>query len=351
MTFPRAMPVTTIRAAPVTQVRPALSQAPAPGVGGDHMDVLRAVVAQGGVLALTGAGMSTDSGIPDYRGPDGLRRVTPMTIEEFRASSRGRQRYWSRAYVGWSRFRAAQPNDAHRAVATLEHAGVLDSVITQNVDGLHQESGSRRVRELHGTLARVVCLACDAQFDRDRLQAALTRLNPGFTEQSRAAGTRRVAVRPDGDVDIAPSLVRQFRTASCEDCGSDLLKPDVVFFGESVPRPLVAECFDAVESCRALLVLGSSLAVMSGLRFVRRAATLGRPVVIVTRGPSRGDDLSTVRIDAPLGEVLPWLARTVAALGPGPSAASASASEPGQTRRRTAVTLPSTVASSPAIGS
>lgn len=278
--------------------------------GRDERAELVELVGRGGVLVLTGAGLSTDSGIPDYRGPDGRRRVTPMTIEQFRSGPQGRQRYWARAYVGWSRFRAAAPNAGHRAVADLEAAGLVDAVITQNVDGLHQESGSRAVRELHGTLTRVVCLVCGVRVDRDRLQAALSRLNPGFVEAALSpAGLG--TIRPDGDVDLPPELVEQFRVARCEDCASDELKPDVVFFGESVPRPLVAECFEAVEACRSLVVLGSSLAVMSGLRFVRRAAALGRPVAIVTRGPSRGDDLCTVRVDAPLGEVLTALAREV----------------------------------------
>lgn len=188
--------------------------------------------------------------------------------------------------------------------ARLEQAGLLEGVITQNVDGLHQSAGSRAVRELHGTLTRVVCLACGARVDRDRLQAALTRLNPGFADAAQGMGT----IRPDGDVELAPELVEQFRIARCEDCGSDMLKPDVVYFGESVPRPLVQECFEAVEEASGLVVFGSSLAVMSGLRFVRRAAALGRPVAIVTRGPSRGDDLCTVRVDAELGQVLPQLA-------------------------------------------
>lgn len=310
MTSPRATPVTTLR---TTNLPSPLPQARRTHTAGrrpsdlDGLDDLVELVGGGGVLALTGAGMSTDSGIPDYRGPDGRRRVTPMTIEEFRSGPDGRQRYWSRAYVGWSRFRAAAPNEGHRALARLEEAGLLTGVITQNVDGLHQAAGSRAVRELHGTLTRVVCLACGARVDRDRLQAALTRLNPGFAQA--AQGPQGVGtIRPDGDVDLAPDLVRQFRTARCEDCGSDELKPDVVYFGESVPRPLVAECFQAVEDCVGLLVLGSSLAVMSGLRFVRRAAALGRPVAIVTRGPSRGDNLCTLRVDAPLGQILPQLA-------------------------------------------
>ncbi len=273
---------------------------------------LAALVAQGGVLALTGAGLSTDSGIPDYRGPDGHRRIMPMTIEEFRGSSAGRARYWSRSHIGWPLIREAQPNSGHRALAQLEGAGLLDAVITQNVDGLHQKAGSRRVHELHGSLAKVVCLACRARLERDRLHAVLARLNPGFAP---TVGAAHAPVRPDGDVDLTREAEQSFRLARCEDCDSDLLKPDVVFFGESVPKTRVEQCFDAVAESRSLVVLGSSLAVMSGLRFVRRAAALGKPIAIVTRGSTRADELATIRIDAGLGEVLPRLAEALT--GPG----------------------------------
>ncbi|GAB94311.1 NAD-dependent SIR2 family protein deacetylase [Kineosphaera limosa] len=274
-----------------------------PTVTGTLAD-LRELVNGGGVVALTGAGMSTESGIPDYRGPDGARRVTPMTIDQFR-DEYGARHYWSRAYVGWDRFRAARPNVGHVALAELERRGLVDAVITQNVDGLHQEAGSGTVLELHGTLTTVVCLDCSAVFRREHLQAALGRLNPGFAQVAHAA---RGSIRPDGDVELPGELVTDFRVAACEDCGGDQLKPDVVFFGESAHRDVVARCFERIESARSLLVLGSSLAVMSGLRFVRRAARMGLPVAIVTNGPTRGDELATLRLTGPLGEVLPALA-------------------------------------------
>lgn len=254
--------------------------------------------------------MSTESGIPDYRGPDGRRRVTPMTIAEFRGDEDGRSRYWSRAYVGWERFRAARPNCGHVALARLEAAGAVRGVITQNVDGLHQEAGSAHVTELHGTLTRVVCLDCDAIVRRERLHVALDRLNPGYLQAARqAAGS----IRPDGDVELPADLVERFRVARCEECAGEHLKPDVVFFGESAHRATVRACFEAVESAGSLLVLGSSLAVMSGLRFVRRAATLGKPVAIVTNGPSRGDDLADIRLTGDLGVVLPRLVTAIGA--------------------------------------
>lgn len=269
---------------------------------------LQELVAGGGVLALTGAGMSTESGIPDYRGPDGARRVTPMTIDQFRDAG-GRQRYWSRAYVGWERFTAARPNRGHAALAALEAQGLVNAVITQNVDGLHQQAGSSQVVELHGTLTSVVCLDCAAVLRRDRLHLALSRLNPGFAAAARSSGG---AIRPDGDIDLPEHVVADFRTAACEDCGGDQLKPDVVFFGESAHRAVVARCYEHLEAARALLVLGSSLAVMSGLRFVRRAARLGLPVAIVTNGPTRGDELATIRLSDSLGAVLPALAEATA---------------------------------------
>lgn len=281
---------------------------PVPGASaptrGDFDD-LRALVAGGGVVVLSGAGLSTESGIPDYRGPDGRRRVTPMTIAQFRHDPDGRRRYWSRAFVGWDTLRAAAPNSGHAALARLEAAGLIDHVITQNVDGLHQQAGSRRVTELHGTLTRVVCLHCGARLHRDRVQAALARINPDFGERARSV---RGGIRPDGDVELPADLIDAFRVMRCEECGGDQLKPDVVFFGESAAPEVVARCYAAVESASALLVVGSSLAVMSGLRFVRRAAALGHPIAIVTNGPTRGDELATVRLAEPLGQVLPRLA-------------------------------------------
>ena len=261
-----------------------------------------------GTLVLTGAGMSTDSGIPDYRGPDGTRRVTPMQHGEFVGSSEARRRYWARSFIGWQRFSHAEPNAAHHAVADLQRRGALGHVITQNVDGLHQAAGSRDVTELHGSLAEAVCLTCGDRSDRDLLQARMADANPGFellTEGEAPDGSRVSSqIRPDGDIVLADELVAGFVLPRCLVCGGDALKPDVVFFGGSVPRDRVDACYALTDAAPALLVLGSSLAVMSGLRFVRHAARRGIPVMAVTRGPTRGDDLMTVRVDAALSPTL-----------------------------------------------
>jgi len=258
------------------------------------------------VLVLTGAGMSTDSGIPDYRGPDGTRRVTPVQYHEFVRSPAVRRRYWARAHVAWRRFATVRANAGHHAVARLQLAGALGTLITQNVDGLHQAAGSRDVVELHGSLAAVVCLACGARSRRAALDAQLRELNPGFHPEGRE-------IRPDGDVELAEVEVAGFVVPRCLRCGSDLLKPDVVFFGGSVPKPRVTHCCALTDAADLLLVLGSSLRVYSGYRFVRRAADHGIPVAIVTRGPSRGDAAATLRLDASLGHVLPALAERLAA--------------------------------------
>ncbi|QIM20579.1 NAD-dependent protein deacetylase [Phycicoccus sp. HDW14] len=266
-----------------------------------------------GTLVLTGAGMSTDSGIPDYRGRDGTRRVMPMQHGEFCASTDNRQRYWARSFVGWQRFSRAEPNAGHRAVAALQQVGTLGAVITQNVDGLHQAAGSPAVTELHGSLADVVCLTCGDRTDRELLQARMVEANPGFEEQVRGAAPDGSQVssqiRPDGDVVLPDAAVAGFRLPLCLVCGADTLKPDVVFFGGSVPRERVDACFALTDAAPALLVLGSSLAVMSGLRFVRHAARRGIPVVGVTRGPTRGDEHMTLRVDAPLAPTLERLLR------------------------------------------
>jgi NAD-dependent SIR2 family protein deacetylase len=256
------------------------------------------------VCVLSGAGLSTESGIPDYRGPSGaLRARLPMTIGEFRASPEARQRYWARAHIGWRRIAAARPNAGHRAVAALQRAGLLRGVITQNVDGLHQAAGARDVVELHGTLARVVCLECGALCTREALDQRLRVANPQLDWDE------VVASNPDGDAELADGQVARFRLAGCECCGADLLKPDVVFFGENVPHPRVHHCFELVEDSACLLVLGSSLTVMSGLRFVHRARQARIPVAIVNRGATRGDPFADIKVDAALGEVLPTLAR------------------------------------------
>ncbi|MEO6412915.1 MAG: NAD-dependent protein deacetylase [Pedococcus sp.] len=255
------------------------------------------LLARGNVLVLTGAGISTDSGIPDYRGPDGTRRVTPMQYAEFLGSSEARQRYWARSYVGWQRFNKAQPNSGHQAVAALQSHGMVGPVITQNVDGLHQRAGATDVEELHGSLARVVCLTCGDRTSRWDLDDRMRESNPTYTVTSDE-------IRPDGDIVLNDLDVAAFRTPLCLVCGHDTLKPDVVFFGESVPKPLVEKCFRLTEEASALVVLGSSLKVMSGYRFVRRAAALDIPVAIITRGATRGDAEATVQVDAPLAPTL-----------------------------------------------
>jgi NAD-dependent SIR2 family protein deacetylase len=246
-------------------------------------------------VVLTGAGISTDSGIPDYRGPGSPRRM-PMTYQEFVSGPAARQRYWARSHIGWTRIRAAAPNPAHHAVARLEDGGRLSLLITQNVDGLHEAAGSRRMCALHGRIADVVCLSCGQQTSRVTLHEHLADLNPGFAQAHREA-----EVRPDGDVEL--SSTEGFLVPGCAFCGG-VLKPDVVFFGENVPRERVRRCLDAVDAAAALLVLGSSLTVMSGLRFVRRARALGLPVVVVNRGATRGDDLATVKLEMGCAEFL-----------------------------------------------
>jgi len=270
------------------------------------LDALAGLVADGDVLVLSGAGLSTDSGIPDYRGATGsLRRHTPMTYQTFTRDPRGRHRYWARSFVGWRQMRDARPNDGHRAVARLQAAGLLSGVITQNVDGLHQAGGARDVVELHGGLDRTVCLGCGDVADRAALDERLQAANPSFLP-------RVDEINPDGDAELPDEVLDGFVMVDCLACGAGPLKPDVVFFGETVPRNRVEHCFELVERSGSLLVLGSSLAVMSGYRFVLRAAKLGIPVGIVTVGPTRGDAKADLRVDAPLGEVLPALAGRLA---------------------------------------
>ncbi|SER62565.1 NAD-dependent protein deacetylase, SIR2 family [Pedococcus cremeus] len=276
-----------------------------PGVA-TVLDEFVDLLAGGDVLVLTGAGISTESGIPDYRGPDGKRRVQPMQYSEFVGSSTARQRYWARSYVGWQRFSSAGPNAGHRAVATLQRAGIVGPVITQNVDGLHQAAGAAEVTELHGALERVVCLTCGDRTSRWDLDERMRQANPGYEVSSNE-------IRPDGDIALNALDVEDFVVPLCLVCGRDTLKPDVVFFGESVPKPVVEHCFSLTERARALLVLGSSLKVMSGYRFVRRAAAHGIPVGIITHGPTRGDGEATHRLDAPLGTTLTELVSRLAA--------------------------------------
>ena len=266
--------------------------------GVDPVAELADLVGRGGAVALSGAGLSTDSGIPDYRGPSGLaRRATPMTLQTFTGDPDARRRYWARSQLGWRVIARATPNAGHRAVADLARAGLLDAVITQNVDGLHTAAGAPGVVELHGNLDRVRCLDCGEVTARALLDERLRAANAGWA-------ARPTAVNPDGDVDLAAEDVAGFTVVDCAACGG-ILKPDVVFFGETVPRERVQQCFAVVERAASLLVLGSSLTVMSGYRFVLRAAKHGVPVAIVNQGATRGDDKALLRLDAPLGRVLP----------------------------------------------
>ncbi len=254
------------------------------------------------LLILTGAGCSTRSGIPDYRSPGGAwSRHKPITYAAFVRSEETRRFYWARSYRGWPRFAAAQPNDAHRAIAALEP----HFVITQNVDDLHQEAGSRRIVQLHGRNRLVVCLDCGMEFSRAGVQERLDALNAAWLENAPWSRLRadEADFAPDGDADVAQSAVSDFRIAPCERCGG-VLKPAVVFFGESVPAPKVALAMERLDEADALLVVGSSLTVWSGFRFVKRAAARGIPIAIVNIGPTRGDELATVKVEGECGAVL-----------------------------------------------
>ena len=254
-------------------------------------------------VALTGAGISTDSGIPDYRGPTSIR-ATPMQYSEFVGSLDAQQRYWARSYLGWRRIGHAKPNAGHRALADLETAG-LAGVITQNVDGLHAAAGSRRLITLHGDIATVICLDCGDRSARTELQDRLADANPQLDEP---LVLEHAELRPDGDA-VARDW-QQFRLVGCLQCGGRL-KPDVVFFGESVPKARVEAAYALVARTDVLVVLGSSLTVMSGLRFVRHQARQQQPVVIINRGPTRGDDLATVKIDSGCSETLSEIRETL----------------------------------------
>ncbi|WP_029663383.1 NAD-dependent protein deacetylase [Cellulomonas sp. KRMCY2] len=261
------------------------------------------------VAVLTGAGISTDSGIPDYRGPDSPPR-RPMTYQQFVSDPAFRRTYWARNHVGWQHVHRTLPNAGHSALAELEARGVVLGVITQNVDRLHQLAGSRRVIDLHGSYVDVVCLACEARTGRADLARRLEALNPGFTKT--VAAVADVEIAPDADAVIESTA--GFVVADCERCGG-MLKPDIVYFGENVPRARVADAFAVVDGADALLVAGSSLAVLSGLRFVRHAARSQLPVVIVNRGATRGDELATVRVEAGTSETLVHLAEVLPAVG------------------------------------
>jgi NAD-dependent SIR2 family protein deacetylase len=272
---------------------------------------LVALLAGRRVAVLTGAGISTDSGIPDYRGPDSPPS-NPMTIRQFMSDPLFRRRYWARNHIGWRHMDETLPNAGHRAVAALEHNGVVSGVITQNVDLLHTKAGSQNVINLHGTYAQVICLSCGASMSRALLAEKLDALNPGFTERAEAIGG--LAVAPDADAVVADTA--SFRYLDCPSCGG-MLKPNIVYFGENVPKAVVEHAFSLIDAADALLVAGSSLTVFSGYRFVRHAAALGIPVGIVNRGPTRGDDLATVKVEGGCSELLTLLAEELAAASVG----------------------------------
>ncbi|MET7680390.1 NAD-dependent protein deacetylase [Streptomyces sp. NPDC005423] len=281
------------------RMRPTLSWVPPEDLppGTTDLEPVADALSVGGVLVLSGAGLSTESGIPDYRGKGGsLTRHTPMTYPDFTASAQARRRYWARSHLGLRTFGRARPNAGHRAVAAFGRHGALSGVITQNVDGLHQAAGSEHVVELHGSLDRVVCLSCGAYSPRGELARRLEEANPGFAPVA-------AAINPDGDADLTDDQVGDFRVVPCAQCGG-VLKPDVVFFGEAVPPARVEHCRELVREAASLLVLGSSLTVMSGLRFVRQAAGAGKPVLIVNQDPTRGDPHALTRVALPLGPAL-----------------------------------------------
>lgn len=258
-------------------------------------------------VALTGAGCSTESGIPDYRGEGTARRArNPIQHRAYVSDSAMRTRYWARSMLGWPRFSGALPNAAHVALAELERAGALAGLITQNVDRLHTAAGSQQVIELHGALHDVRCLHCGAIEARRQLQERLEVLNPGWLD-------RDVELNPDGDAELSDASLASFRVAACLACDG-VLKPDVVFFGEAVPRQRVERAFELLDGADALLVIGSSLTVFSGYRFVRRAAERAMPIAVVNLGATRGDPLAALRIHGSAGAVLRRLERALAAV-------------------------------------
>ncbi|HET7228736.1 MAG TPA: NAD-dependent protein deacetylase [Longimicrobium sp.] len=276
----------------------------APEIAG--LDALVGLLRGRRTVVLAGAGCSTESGIPDYRGPEASQRPrTPIQYQEFVRGEAARVRYWARATAGWPRIALARPNAGHHALAALERAGVVAGIITQNVDGLHHAAGSRRVVELHGSLASVRCMACGAAVPRDDFQALLLALNPDL------AAFAEVRAAPDGDADLAADALERFTVPDCAVCGG-VMKPDVVFFGENVPRELVDEAWSLFGEGEVLLVAGSSLTVYSGRRFVYRAREQGVPVAVVNLGPTRADDVAAAKVEGRLGHVLPHLARALA---------------------------------------
>jgi len=285
-----------------------------PGPPGDWADLV-SLLRDRRVVVLAGAGCSTESGIPDYRGPGTAERPRrPIQFGDFVRSAEARARYWARSSLGWPRVAAARPNPAHISLARLEELGRVAGIVTQNVDGLHQAAGSRRVVELHGSLSHVRCLECGDRTRRDAMQARLRELNPDWAGSADAAGEGAAPSAPDGDAELAGSLAAAFRVPGCARCGG-VVKPDVVFFGENVPRETVANAWRLFDEAEALLVVGSSLTVYSGRRFIYRAVERSLPVAVMNLGPTRADDVAAVRVEGRLGALLPGLLKALSPPG------------------------------------
>ncbi|CRL99551.1 NAD-dependent protein deacetylase [Pseudomonas sp. 24 E 1] len=267
----------------------------------DHLDTLHRAMAERSFVVLTGAGISTSSGIPDYRDSEGVRRgKAPMMYQEFLATPQARRRYWARAMLGWPRVRIAQPNKAHLALATLQHRERISGLITQNVDTLHDQAGSDEVIELHGSLHRVLCLDCLQRSERDVIQHVMEIENPYL------AGVDAVQA-PDGDTLLDPAFEERFQVPRCPHCNGERLKPDVVFFGENVAPPTASKAMAAVEHAEGLLVVGSSLMAYSAFRLCKAMVEQGKPVIAINLGKTRGDELLQVKIEASCERLLPLL--------------------------------------------
>ncbi|CAH0191445.1 NAD-dependent protein deacetylase [Pseudomonas koreensis] len=267
----------------------------------EHLDTLLQAMADDKFLILTGAGISTPSGIPDYRDSDGVRRGRqPMMYQEFLADPESRRRYWARAMLGWPRVRQARPNAAHEALATLQQRGRISALITQNVDTLHDQAGSHDVIELHGSLHRVLCLDCGQRSERDAIQQLMETQNPYLS------GVDAVQA-PDGDTLLDPAFEARFQVPQCPHCAGERMKPDVVFFGENVAQPTAARALAAAENAAGLLVVGSSLMAYSAFRLCRVIAERGKPLMAINLGKTRADDLLDLKIEGSCEELLPWL--------------------------------------------
>lgn len=255
------------------------------------------------LFVMTGAGVSTDSGIPDYRDQHGQwKRPQPMTLQNFTGSEAARQRYWARSLVGWPVVASAQPNSTHHAIARLQTHGPIHYLVTQNVDGLHQKAGSPQVQDLHGRLGVVICLGCGERERRELFQARMQALNPSWAE-------RRAEVAPDGDAELDETDFSDFQIPPCEHCDG-VMKPDVVYFGETVPKERVQQTREALQRCDAMLILGSSLMVYSGFRFARQANELGLPIASVTLGAGRADQWLALKLEQPCGQALRFAMKT-----------------------------------------